>query len=162
MLAVLSLPVASQDLWQLGARVSGLPVSAIYGIALAESGRTVNGVRKPHPWTINVNSSPPRARYFDTQPEAEKYLEELLRSGWTNVDVGIMQVNVKYHGHSIKDPKTLLDPKVNILVSAVFLSELLKETGNIGDAISKYHSRTPSKGDQYKKRVFDNIVGVSK
>lgn len=151
-----------QDLWVLGERISGMPSKVLYSMALTESGMTVKGVRQPYPWTLNINSTPPKSLRFQSRQEAEAQLKELVGNGITNIDIGLMQVNLKYHGHSVKSPSDLLDPKINVMVASLFIRELLAETQDIGKSIANYHSRTATLGDNYKRLVFDNLVNISR
>jgi len=47
------------------------------------------------------------------------------------------------------------DACTNVGVSAWILKGHLNETGDLAQAISHYHSRTPRHGSRYKKRVID-------
>lgn len=154
--------IETQDVWDLGSRISGLPSAVVYSIALTESGRKVNGAKQPYPWSLSINSNPPQSLRFNTRKEAEAHLNSLLKRGITNIDVGLMQVNLMYHGHSVRNPVDLLDPKLNVMVASVFLRELLNESQDIGKTIARYHSRTAPLGDNYKRLVFGQLVNFER
>lgn len=150
--------LSRNNVWKVASRISGIPPFVIYGIAKQESGVEKNGVRRPHPWTLNINGPNPKSMRFASRHEAEQTLVDLLSQGIKNIDIGLMQVNLKYHGHSVSHPTELLDPKVNVIVASVYLGELFKRTGNLDQTVARYHSGDPDRGKKYKDAVFDRIL----
>ncbi len=64
------------------------------------------------------------ARRYANKQDAEQALLNLIRKGIRNVDVGIMQVNLYWHGDKVANDLALLDPRTNITVAARYLKEL--------------------------------------
>lgn len=149
----------SMSMWDAAAHVSGIPPNVIYAIAMHESRlKYGDGVKRPYPWTININGNPPVPLRFSSREEASSKLQSLIRSGITNVDVGAMQVNYKYHGHSVARPEHLLDPKTNLMVAAVILSEhMRRNNGDQARAVADYHNRSPVIGGTYAARVYGMV-----
>ncbi len=164
-LAMLAVPLAGNvqaqqaSVWDLASKISGLPKGIIYGIAMQESRyRYADGVSRPYPWTLNINGNPPTPLRFSTKEDASRKLVSLIEAGVTNIDVGAMQVNYRYHGHSVARPEHLLDPKTNLMVAAVILSEHMKRNkGDQAKAIADYHSRSPVIGVKYAQNVYSLV-----
>lgn len=146
----------------------GLDPKLIYSVALAESARA-NSSRNlgPHPWTLRSD----RAFYKTTKKEAEDTLQLLLKQT-SSIDIGLMQVNFRWHGEKVSSPKDLLDPEINMRVGASYLHEMISSTPHdLELAIGKYHvgpSITPDNFDRaknYGKRVlaiYKNILDLSR
>ena len=125
--------------WAEAAGAHGLDPLTLYAVALQES-RTLwtDGTVRPWPWTLR--SARTGAGRFRTREEAADALQALLAAGERNIDVGLMQVNVRYHGHRVADPRDLLDPVQNILTAAEILRESLEnEDGDLARALGAYH-----------------------
>lgn len=153
------------SVWSTAADYAGINVSTLYGIALQETGmRWRDGSFRPWPWTLNVNKSKngvkagPR-RYANKQA-AEQALTGLIRQGIRNVDVGIMQVNLYWHGDKAPNDLALLDPKTNITVAAGYLKNL-RMKNDIRKTVADYHAPTNAvRGNSYANRVkrFEKII----
>ena len=134
-------------------RYHNIPTHWLAAIATTESGRYHKrlGLSLPWPWTINVNG---KGYYFDTKGEALNKIEEYRAKGITNIDVGCMQVNMRYHGHAFANVQQALEPKYNVAYAARFLRENFDEFRSWKKATAAYHSRTPSRGSKYFNIVF--------
>lgn len=76
-------------------------------------------------------------------------------------DYGLMQINsiwAKPLGKEIW--KSLSDPCQNVKVGAWILSKCIKQYGYNWQAIGCYHSRTPSKRDNYAKKIYKNLKAL--
>src|SRR3546814_18009674 len=70
-----------------------------------ESGRsTVQGLQ-PHPWAVNVEG---KSKFFINNQEALAYIKECLAQGITNIDIGLMQLNWKYHNQEFPQIEAML------------------------------------------------------
>lgn len=107
----------SREEWERALKVADVPAEILYAIGLQESGTTLGGQRgfAPWPWVLNVNY---RGRYFRTRDEARDALALEVKRGNQNVAVGMLQIYLRYNGHRVSDPLTLLDPSVNLQVVA--------------------------------------------
>lgn len=139
----------------------------IYSVALAESAKAnSNRDLGPHPWTLRAD----KAFYSSSKEEAEKILNKLLKQT-KSVDVGLMQVNVRWHGHKVSQPTDLLDPLTNMKIGATFLAEMINNTPNdLELGIGKYHvgptitANNKSRAKNYGQRVlaiYQNILALS-
>jgi hypothetical protein len=135
------------------AQVSGLHPLVLYGIAQVESTRP--GVGKPWPWTVNFNG---RGEYFESKMDAMTAVDQALRGGMRSIDVGIMQVNLKYHGHRFKTLNEAFDPLKNIEVAADILNEFSGDPLVL--QIARYHcpaKKCRKRALKYANKVIDRL-----
>ncbi len=122
-----------------------VPPRLLFAIALTESAR--HGA--PWPWTLNVGGRP---YYFASRAEAESALRRWLAKS-KHPDVGLMEINWKYHRKKLQDPTAAFDPWYNLRAGALILRQAYDATGNWWQAAGRYHSTTPSLADAYRQRV---------
>ncbi len=134
-------------------RYHNIPTHWLAAIASTESGRYHKrlGMLLPWPWTINVNG---KGYYFDSKGEAINKIEEYHAKGITNIDVGCMQVNMRYHGHAFANVHQALEPRYNVAYAARFLRSNFDDLRSWKKATAAYHSKTPSRGKKYFKTVY--------
>tara|TARA_R110002110_G_scaffold340841_1_gene551105 strand:+ start:1627 stop:2508 length:882 start_codon:yes stop_codon:yes gene_type:complete len=132
---------------------NGLPRALLAAVALAESGRYSPKMRKLRawPWTINAEGRP---YYFKTKREAIAKTGELLASGMRSIDIGCMQVNLRYHPHAFASLEDGFDPMTNVAYGADFLMRLHERTGSWQQAVASYHSQSAARGGRYFARVI--------
>lgn len=120
------------------AREVGIDARLLYSVALAESALGKNkGTLGPHPWTLRQN----KPLYLDSKKEAEQKLRQMIQTHGPAIDVGIMQINYRWHSDKVNDPAELLDPKTNIRIAAQYLVEMIRSTpGDLELGIGKYHA----------------------
>lgn len=129
-----------------------IPKNLLKAIAFVESGTTIKGQNKPWPWTANLNG---KTHYFNNSMELLRYSESLQDKGVRNFDVGVMQINLKYHYKNFKNLQNCISPYYNIMYAAKFLKECYLSTNNWNKAISRYHSKTSKYGKIYLKKVLE-------
>ncbi len=155
--ALLLLPglAAAQDCARLAAEAgaeAGLPDGLLPAISLVEAGRgTGNGGIAPWPWTLNQGG---KGMYFDTREEALAYLKQAVTEGVTNIDVGCMQLNWKWHSAGFATPEDMIDPARNTRYAARFMVELYNRLGSWDVAAAAYHSTNPERGRHYLQKVM--------
>lgn len=154
--------VASPDPAQLceaaAARASaatGVPLTVLRAIALAESGRADGGDTRPWPWAVNYGGD---GRWYDTREAADLAATERQSLGASNIDLGCFQLNYHWHGAAFPSISAMLEPDSNAMYAAEFLRGLYAETGSWSDAAAAYHSRTPELAETYRAR-FDAFLG---
>lgn len=126
-----------------------IPSAILYGVALAESGqKLLSGKFRPWPWTLNVAGVP---RRYATRLEAWKSLRYFLKQGIRSIDVGLMQVNWRYHRDRLGTPWQALDPFHNVRAAAGILKHRYAETPDWNRAVGRYHS--PGDKPAQKKRA---------
>ncbi len=121
-------------------------------IASVESGKyiTVVGKRLPWPWTVHANG---KGKYYKTKEDAINAVQTMQQQGIKNIDVGCMQINLRYHGKSFKNLDEAFDPKKNVSYSASFLNKLHKRTNDWKKTAMQYHSKNIRHGTNYKNRL---------
>ncbi len=112
------------------------------------------------PWTINAQG---KGRFFKTKAEAVRAVKELQAKGVKSIDVGCMQINLKFHGHHFASVEEALDPYKNVEYGAKFLKRLYKAKGNDWfKAAMAYHSNVRKKALRYKKKLVVAYEKVKK
>jgi hypothetical protein len=73
-------------------------------ISLAESGRWDKSSRSHFawPWTVMAHG---KGRFFPSKAAAIAAVRRLQADGLKNIDVGSMQVNLKYHPEGVRQPQ---------------------------------------------------------
>ena len=130
----------------------GIKENLLQTIASVESGRwnAKAGRRVAWPWTIHANG---KGKYFKTKAEAVAAVQALQAKGIRNIDVGCMQINLKYHGKAFSSLDEAFDPKKNAAYSAQFLRKLYKRNENWKKTAMQYHSKNRRRGINYKNRL---------
>ncbi len=109
------------------ARVSGMPVAALFAILATEGGRTGEALsNKNGTWDLGgfqINTV---------------HLKDLAAMG-------------------ISPRSVLCDGRVNAHAAAWLLRKEYQRTGNLWQAIGSYHSRAPHRRDAYIRRVKSNL-----
>lgn len=157
----------SETLFEVFGKEVGLDPKLIYSVALAESARANNSkLLSPHPWTLRADT----AFYGQSKEEAKEQLNKLLQKT-KSVDVGLMQVNVRWHGDKVSKPEDLLDPVINMRVGTNYLAEMIRSTPHdLELAIGKYHvgptitNDNKDRAKNYGQRVlaiYKNILDLA-
>jgi len=129
----------------------GLPEGMVTSIALVESGRrSPDGTHQAWPWTINAEG---RAYYFSTRQEAVDAVRRLLAQGKRTIDIGCMQINLRFHPRAFTSVEEAFDPMSNVAYAAYFLRDLESRSDSWMQAIGRYHSFSPSLNARYTARV---------
>ncbi|HZP45478.1 MAG TPA: lytic transglycosylase domain-containing protein [Candidatus Binataceae bacterium] len=116
-----------------------VPVELLAAVAGAESGY--------HPWALNIHG---HEIYCRSKDEALRLL-----AGTDDVDIGLMQINWPFWGPRLGISKTeLLDPRINLMMGARILRQMLARGGNVWRRISDYHSGSPQRRDRYNQLVY--------
>ena len=128
-------------------------------IASVESGIFDNKSQKfiSWPWSVNVHGKIYR---FNTKEEAVQKVKDLQAQGIKSIDVGCMQVSLKFHGDSFENLEDAFTPEKNVEYSAQFLTKLHKQRGNWQKAAMAYHSKIPSHGQKYKTKLLKRFEKI--
>lgn len=135
------------------ARDNRVPSKLFFAMILNESrsatknrhGRSV----LPWPWTVNYRGTP---HFFKTKKQAYHFVARLNNDGDSNFDVGLGQINWKWHrekfGNSLWDA---LDPRKNLKVAARYLRKQYErpECNTWEKAVGCYHR--PAQGRRDKR-----------
>jgi len=130
----------------------GVPAHLLKAISLAETGRWQKGTREnlAWPWTVTAHG---RGQHFDSKEEALLEVEILMTEGVRNIDVGCMQINLKYHEDAFETLSEALDPKANTEYATRFLKRLHEIEGDWMGAVGAYHSSTPDRNLKYRSKL---------
>lgn len=134
------------DLAEAAGAPLGIPKGLLSAISLVETG--TGGAAWP--WTVNEGGN---GMHFKTRAEALAYLEAAIARGVTNIDVGCMQLNYRWHSKGFKTLEEMLDPVRNTTYAALFLLELQKRLGTWELATAHYHSTDADRGARYVEKV---------
>lgn len=145
--------------YQWAAQAAGVPATALFAVALQESGMDWRGQLVPWPWTLNIAGTAHRYRNrVQTCVALRSALERLPAS---RIDAGLGQLNVGYQGHRVESPCQLLDPYRNLAIAASILREHYDAGGDWLIAIGHYHR--PAGGvaaQRYRRRVQQHLARV--
>jgi hypothetical protein len=135
----------------------GVPSTLLYAVALAESGRVVGGWRtaRPWPWTLNLAG---RGRYYRSRLEAYAALRQALDAGRASVDIGLMQVNWRFHRAALRDPWAALDPFFNLRAGARILRQCYQRLRDWWQAVGCYHAPGRSAAQRRRATVYRERV----
>lgn len=134
----------------------GIPPAIFYAVALAESGRVLDAspALHPWPWTLNIRG---KAQFFERRRAAERALAAALAEGEDGIDVGLMQVNWRYHRARLKEPRAALDPYRNLRAGAAILQGCRQSRQDWWSAVGCYHAPAdPARALAYRARVADH------
>ncbi|WP_372827688.1 hypothetical protein [Polaromonas sp.] len=129
------------------ARTPDLPRGLMRAVGKVESGRRASdGQIRPWPYTINVDG---KGHYFPSAQAAMAFLREpgtwLARS----VDVGCMQINLRYHPLAFEARADGFDAHPNVQYAAQYLLQLRQQHGSWDAAVRHYHSSDPVRQARY-------------
>lgn len=131
-----------------------IPGNLLLGIGLQEAGLRRDGDLTVWPWTANAEGE---GRFFDSPEAAEDWVRSRLNAGIASVDVGCMQVNLRWHPEAFASLDEGFDPAKNVDYAARLLKKLYQKTGDWGTAAGAYHSQTPEYQEAYLSRLSRNV-----
>ena len=127
-----------------------IPKGLLLGIGKAEAIRKLNNKYIIWPWTINHAG---KSLFFDTKKQMTNYVFKNLQKNDLNIDVGCMQINIKWHKNNFKKISDMFEIDPNISYAASFLKQLKNRHGSWDEAIKYYHSSDPKKNNPYLIKV---------
>lgn len=132
-----------------------IPRGLLMAIAVTES--ALNG--QPDPYAMNIAG---RAYHATGFPDMTNVISANWQRGVRSIDVGCMQINLKYHGSKFPRLTDLLDPTTNVNYGASFLITLATEAGSWKDAVMSYHNKTnPGRRAWYGCKVWNNYLRIT-
>lgn len=138
-----------------------IQTNLLSAIALVESGRFSkkypSGVSWP--WTVTAEG---KGAFYPSKGDALSAVRDLQAKGVDNIDVGCMQINLKYHPDAFESLEDALDPAKNVAYAAEFLKRNYGETKSWGEAATRYHSKTVYKAFRYEDKLLDAWNRLSK
>lgn len=148
--------------WETYAEKYNLSVPLLYAIALKESGKTVDGQFLPQPYAIGIgihkslDQLSHQGLYFDSKKEAVYALEQLLKAGYVNLGLGMMQVNIMANPAIVDNYADLFEPEINMQAAGKVI-DYCKRFGTIDRLLSCYSHGNPNAegGKLYAAKVFN-------
>jgi hypothetical protein len=124
---------------------TGVPYEVLIAIATVETGRD----DQPWPWTVNFGGE---GHWYDSAADAARSVDQALRDGATNIDLGCFQLNYRWHASAFSSVDDMLDPARNATYAAEYLSQHYANTGDWALAAAAYHSGTPEYARAYQTK----------
>lgn len=109
-----------------------------------------------NPTAINIEG---KTVTINDKSEAIKTIKNALNQGVTNIDIGIAQINYRWHKDNFNNIEEMINPTANIEYAAKLLSSLFKQHGTWHKAIRHYHSANPNHHNQYSRKVVIAWLG---
>lgn len=126
-----------------------IPSGLLLAIATVESGS--------EPYALNIQGKSVIGR---NKTEAANLIQKALAKGITNIDVGVMQLNIRWHRENFKSIEEMLEPKKNIEYASGFLLKLYKKYSDWHKAVRFYHSSTAEYYRKYSRKITLAWIGV--
>ncbi|KDO02123.1 Transglycosylase SLT domain protein (plasmid) [Rickettsia tamurae subsp. buchneri] len=121
-----------------------IPSGLLSAIASVESGLK--------PYAIGVSGKSVKA---SSKEEAKEIIKEYLAKGITNIDIGIMQINWRWHaGEFDQNLDNMLNPSQNVMYAAQLLKSLHAKHHSWQKAVRHYHSAKDEYHRKYSKAVL--------
>jgi len=133
-----------------------IPPKVFFAIAMQESQRKLsNGQVLPWPWTLNIQG---QGHHYNNSEKMREALYAAIDNGVTNVDIGAMQVNYRWHFAKSYSLDDLMRPEDNLNIAAIILATEHRRCGG-GDldwmcAVGHYHSYTEEMAEAYTEKVM--------
>lgn len=129
-----------------------IPKDTLHSISLQETKRkhSKSNVQLVWPWTVNVKGV---GYHFSSRDEAIEFTKKKQSEGITSIDVGCMQINLKYHPEAFASLEQAFSPRRNIAYGAKHLKEKYNSSGNWNKAIGHYHSYNKVHSQKYSDNV---------
>lgn len=91
---------------------------------------------------------------LETQKDAVAFVQRLLKAGYKNVDIGLMQVNWLYHGQHFGSVAEAFEPYANLNYAVNYLRQH-RESRDWWGSVGRYHSGTPRYATKYIQNVWE-------
>ncbi len=156
------------QMYQIVAEEKRVPTKLFYAIVLNESRSRVSSLKKnkllPWPWTVNYKGI---GHYFKSREKAYMFASSLLNNGDKNFDVGLGQMNWRWHEGRFNGLWEAFDPYTNLSAAAKHFREQYDrpECNSWELAVGCYHRPGQSEVDKelaikYSQRVIKLWVEI--
>jgi hypothetical protein len=142
---------------QAAERTFDLPAGILMAVALTETGRRVGDELTPWPWSINAAGE---GAWLEHRRAAIERTRDLQASGIQSIDVGCMQVNLRWHKAAFESLEAAFDPNKNVSYAARHLKKLRGRSRDWLEAAGRYHSADPALARRYQERLSYNWRAV--
>lgn len=132
-----------------------IPHGLLMAIAITESG--LDGT--PNPFAMNIAG---RSYHASGTREMASIIASNQKRGITSIDVGCMQINLKYHAENFRSYTELLDSATNVEYGASYLIKLAAEQGSWREGVMDYHNkRNSARRAWYGCKVWNNYLRIT-
>jgi len=133
----------------------GIPVGILYAVGLTETGNS--GSLQPN--ALNIEG---KAVFPASRAAALAELDQARQDGARLIDIGCMQINLRYHGGEFARVEDMFDPRRNVDYAARFLVSLKRRHVSWSMAVARYHAGPNNDPAQkrYVCRVITNMVAT--
>ena len=132
----------------------GIPTGLLAAISKVETGRASADGSAIVAWPYAINAEG-TGMHFNSAAEAIAQVQALQGTGMQSIDVGCMQINLKWHPDAFASLAEAFDPDINADYAARYLGELAQTHGTWNVAVGFYHSPTPHRQAYYRTKVMD-------
>lgn len=132
-----------------------IPNNLLLAIGLREAGLSRGGRLTVWPWSVNADGS---GHFLPDREAAIAHVREKQASGASLIDIGCMQVNLRWHPDAFPSLEDGFDPALNVDYAARFLVRLHAETGDWRAAAGRYHSADPERSAVYLTALEANLA----
>ena len=132
-----------------------IPGNLLLAIGLQEAGMRRQGRVTVWPWSVNAAGD---GRMFATEAEALDWVRRQQAAGVASIDVGCMQVNLRWHPDAFASLEAAFDPGLNVDYAARFLLDLYRRTGDWTLAAGSYHSQNDTERQTYLAALRTNLA----
>lgn len=108
--------------------------------------------RTPEDETVSLQGSV-FAKRFNNKWSAVFFVNRMLAAGYDSVDIGLMQINWRYHSKAFTDVAEAFDPYKNARYAVSYLLEH-RQDYDWWQSVGRYHSKTPKYATRYVKNVW--------
>jgi hypothetical protein len=136
---VATTPKLENTLWWNVAKHHHIDPYILYAVALIESAKNSDPNHiTPWPWALNKAG---QSIIPSSRQEAHSLLNKSIAQGNRHIDIGLMQINLHWHGHRVEKPEHLLNPVTNVEIGAGLLAEAIQSAPNdLVLGIGRYHN----------------------
>ncbi|MGN0934412.1 lytic transglycosylase domain-containing protein [Falsigemmobacter intermedius] len=130
-----------------------IPNNLLLALGLQEAGYKAPGGLTVWPWSVNAAGE---GRRFETREAAMAFVRQRQDEGVRSIDVGCLQINLRWHPEAFLSLAEGFDPVVNVSYAARFLRSLYDEAGDWQLAAGRYHSHSPAPQQVYLTSLARN------
>ncbi len=102
------------------------------------------------PLALNINGN---SIFPKSKETALLAIKKALISNITNIDIGIAQINFKWHKNNFKTIESMILLENNLNYAAKLLAQLKKQHGTWHKAVRYYHSASSKHNQKYSRKV---------
>ena len=93
------------------------------------------------------------SKRFNNKWAAVFFVNRMISAGYDSIDIGLMQINWRYHHKAFENVAEAFDPYKNARYAVSYLLEHRRDNDWWG-SVGRYHSKTPKYATKYVKNVW--------